>query len=145
MDADDDRAGWHAQRRRAVAVHAAALDADRAAEAQRAAALLADFVREAAARGLTPHPLRARSHDGRTTYRTPVLGWYLRKDRTVAVGSDAGYYVLSVPSSLRARFTGAPVLPSSPKLVVGAGGGDGETIPLARLLERQLTAGAVWP
>jgi len=144
MDADD-RATWHEQRRQAVDGHAAALAADRAAEAEKAGALLRDFVRRAVEAGLAPHALRAVSFDGRSTFRTDLRGWYLKTNRSVAVGADAGYYVLSVPSSLRARLTGATVSPSSPRLVVGAGGGDGETIPLARLLERRLNAGAVWP
>ena len=168
MDADDDRAvphasdrrpgpppdttrpeapgaSWPEQRRQAVAGHAAALEAARTAEATRAAGLLADFVRRAAEAGLPPGPLRAASFDGRSTYRTTLRGWYLKANRSVAVGEDGHYYVLTVPSSLRARFTGADVPPSTPRLVVGAGGGDGETIPLADLLDRRLTAGAVWP
>ena len=149
MDADDDRAAPHAPRRPTAptpaAGHAAALEAGRAAEAKEAGALLADFVRRAAGRGLPPGPLRATSYDGRSTYRTTLQGWYLKKNRSVAVGADGGYYVLTVPSSLRARFSGADVPPSTPRLVIGAGGGDGETIPLALLLERRLEAGAVWP
>jgi len=142
---DDDRATWQEQRRQAVAGHAAALEAGRAAEAQQAGALIAGFVQRAAERGLPPGPLRARSFDGRSTYKTPVRGWYLKSNRSVAVGADGGYYVLTVPSSLRARFSGAHVSPSLPRLVVGAGGGDGETIPLAQLLERRLDAGVTWP
>jgi hypothetical protein len=144
MDADD-RAAWDEQRRQAVAGHAAALDAGRAAEAAQAGRLLADFVRRAAEHGLPPAELRARSFDGRATYRTRLRGWYLKANRSVAVGEDAQYYVLSVPSSLRARFSGADVPPSTPRLIVGAGGGDGETMPLERLLQRRLDAGAVWP
>jgi len=142
---DDDRARWQEQRRQAVAGHAAALDAGRNAEAQQAGALIAGFVRRAAERGLPPGPLTARSFDGRATYKTRIRGWYLKSNRSVAVGADGGYYVLTVPSSLRARFTGAEVSPSLPRLVVGAGGGDGETIPLAQLLERRLEAGVTWP
>jgi len=145
MDADDDRAAWHEQRRQAVAGHAAAQEAGRAAEAKQAGELLTGFVRQAAERGLPPGRLSARSFDGHATYRTHLRGWYLKANRSVAVGEDGRYYVLAVPASLRARFTGAEVTPSLPRLVVGAGGGDGETMPLARLLERRLDAGAVWP
>jgi hypothetical protein len=141
----DEQAAWHEQRRRAVDGHAAALAAGRAAEASQAAALLADFVRRAAERGLPPHPLTARSVGGRTTYRTRVQGWYLKSNRSVAVGAGGEYYVLTVPASLRARFTGAQLTPSTPRLIVGAGGGDGETIPLAQLLAQRLDAGVVWP
>jgi hypothetical protein len=142
---DDEQAAWQQQRRQAVAGQAAALEAGRAAEAAQAGALLADFVRRAAQRGLRPEVLSARSFDGRATYRTRLRGWYLKSNRSVAVGEDGAYYVLTVPSSLRARFRGAEVAPSPPRLVVGAGGGDGETIPLAQLLERRLDAGVSWP
>ncbi|GGK84623.1 hypothetical protein [Mangrovihabitans endophyticus] len=141
----DDNRAWTERRKQAVAGHAAALSADREAEAERAAALLADFVREASARGLTPGPLRVRAVDRNATYRTRLRGWYLKRNRSVAVGEDGRYYVLSVPASLRARLTGAEIAPSLPRLVVGAGGGDGETIPLAQLLTRRLDAGVTWP
>ncbi len=141
----NERAAWHEQRRRAVDGHAAALAAGRAAEAREAAALLAGFVRQAAERGLEPHMLRARSYDGRTTYRTRIRGWYLKSNRSVAVGTDGEYYVLTVPASLRTRFTGADLSPSTPRLIVGAGGGDGETVPLTQLLDQRLDAGASWP
>ena len=62
---DDERAAWQEQRRQAVAGHAAAFEAGRAAEAEQAAALLADFVRQARERGLTPSVLTATSFDGR--------------------------------------------------------------------------------
>jgi hypothetical protein len=141
----DERSQWEQQRRQAIDGHAAALAAGREAEAAKAADLLASFVRRAAERGLPPHPLTARSFDGRATYRTKVRGWYLKSNRTVAVGEHGEYYVLTVPSSLRARFTGADLSPSVPRLIVGAGGGDGETIPLARLLDQRLDSGVSWP
>jgi hypothetical protein len=138
-------AAWLEQRRQAVAGQAAALDASRAAEAAKAAALLADFVARATERGLRPEVLTARSFDGRATYRTKLRGWYLKANRSVAVGADGNYYALTVPSSLRARFTGADIEPTLPRLIVGAGGGDGETMPLAQLLQRRLDAGVTWP
>ncbi|MEV0901866.1 hypothetical protein [Actinoplanes sp. NPDC049802] len=141
----DEQAAWREQQRRAVAIRAAALEADRTAEARQATALLDDFVRRAADAGLAPHTLAARSLDGRSTYRTRIRGWYLKSDRSVAVGDDGEYYVLTVTPSLRARFAGAELSPSMPRLIVGAGGRDGESIPLATLLDRRLTAGDVWP
>ncbi|MGX6605554.1 hypothetical protein ACWKSP_26000 [Micromonosporaceae bacterium Da 78-11] len=141
----DERAVWQQQRRAAVAGHAAALEAGRAAEAREAAALIDDFVHRAAERGLTPQTLIARSFDGRSTYRTHVRGWYLKANRSVGVGEDGEYYVLSVPASLRARFAGADPTPGMPRLIIGAGGGDGETVPLAQLLARRLNAGVSWP
>src|SRR3954469_1260794 len=141
----DERAAWNEQRRQAIAGHAAAQAASRETEARQAAELLTAFVRRAAERGLPPHPLTARSFDGHATYRTKATGWYLKSNRSVAVGEHGEYYVLTVPASLRARFTGADLPPSTPRLVVGAGGGDGETLPLAQLLERRLDAGVAWP
>ena len=140
-----DPSSWAEQRRRAVAGHGAALDAARAAEAAEGLALIADFVRRAGAAGLAPHPLAARALTGTATYRTTLRGWYLKSNRSVAVGEDGGYYVLSVPASVRARLRGAVVEPSPPRLVVGAGGGDGESVPLRELLERRLAAGPRWP
>jgi hypothetical protein len=142
---NDERAAWREQRRQAVDGRAAALEAGRAAEAEKAAALLADFVRRAAERGLTPSVLSAQSFNGRSTYKTKLRGWYLKTNKSVAVGTDGKFYTLTVPSSLRARFTGAEVEPSTPRLVIGAGGRDGETMPLAQLLERRLEAGVSWP
>jgi hypothetical protein len=141
----DDRAAWHEQRRQAVAGHGAALEAARAADAARARVLIDDFVRRAAELGVHPEVLSARSLDGRSTYRTRLRGWYLKANRSVAVGEDGEFYVLSVPSSLRARFSGAEVQPSTPRLVIGAGGGDGETMSLETLLQRRLDAGGARP
>jgi hypothetical protein len=141
----DEQAAWREQQRHAAAVRAAALEADRAAETRRAEALLDDFVHRAGELGLRPHVLTARSLDGRSTFKTHVRGWYLKSDRSVAVGEDGGYYVLTVAPSLRARFAGADLSPSAARLIVGAGGGDGDPIPLATLLERRLTAGDRWP
>jgi hypothetical protein len=142
---DDERALWQERRRQAVTGHAAAQADERAVEAREAGALLARFIRRAAERGLPPHQLSARTFDGRSTYRTTVRGWYLKSNRSVAVGADGGYYVLTVPSSWRSRFAGADLAPSVPRLIVGAGGGDGETVPLTDLLDRRLEAGVSWP
>jgi hypothetical protein len=141
---DDAQADWHEQRRRAVAGHAAAFEAARAADAAQARELLADFIRQAQLRGLRPERLSARSLNGHSTYRTRLRGWYLKANRSVAVGEDGAFYVLTVPSSLRARLGVAEVQPSEPRLVIGAGGGDGETMPLAQLLQRRLDAGTGW-
>jgi hypothetical protein len=37
------------------------------------------------------------------------------------------------------------VEPTEPRLVIGAGGGDGESLPLRELLDRRLAAGPDWP
>jgi hypothetical protein len=133
-----ERADWAEQRRRAIAGHAADLERRRAAEIEQARRLIADFAREARERGLPVEPLTARAYHGRGTYRTGLRGWYLRPDRSVAVGEDGEFYILTVPGSLRARFTGVAVPPAEPRLVIGEGGRDGESMPLAALLRQRL-------
>ncbi|WP_435736598.1 hypothetical protein V5D56_17745 [Cellulosimicrobium sp. PMB13] len=129
-----DADAWRRQRTEAAEHQQRELDRRRAQESAAARALLADFVERARERGLEPEPLRARSFDGRATYRTPVLGWYLRRNRSVAVGTDGEFYVLGVPASLGARLRGATLTPSDPPLVLGKGGRDGESIDLADAL-----------
>ncbi|WP_372593031.1 hypothetical protein [Actinotalea sp.] len=137
MPEDDD---WRERRRDAAAEHERALLRRRAEESAAAHALLVDFVAEARRRGLDPVPLRARSYDGRHRYRTTTTGWYLRRNESVAVGTDGSFYVLGVPASLRSMLAGVTLAPSDPPLVLGKGGRDGESIDLpdalALVLER---------
>lgn len=145
MGETSDDTGWAAQRQRAIEVHAAGLRTRAGTEAAEARRLVADFVRRASEHALPPVPLVARGFNGRSRYRTGLRGWYLKPDRSVAVGTDGAFYILSVPASLRARFTGATLVPSTPPLIVGEGARDGESVPLADLLARRLAAGTDWP
>ena len=129
------------ERREAAEEHARALERQRAAETAQARVLIADFARQAHERGLRPSPLKARAQNGRSYYRTRLTGWYLRHDHSLAVGVDGQFYILTVPPSLRSHVTGADVPPADPPLVVGAGGRDGESIPLPQLLQLRLDAG----
>ncbi|MFV2105458.1 hypothetical protein [Micromonospora sp. LOL_015] len=129
---------WARRRRQAIAAHEVAQRQLQAAEADEAAALLARFVAEAARRGFAPVPLTARPYRGWGRCRTGLHGWYLKADRSLAVGTDHNLYLLSVPPSLRARLVGVRLAPARPRLVIGAGGRDGESIPLATLLDRRL-------
>jgi hypothetical protein len=137
----DDLGHWQRRRRHAVTVHAEAQERRRAAEASQARSMVADFVRKARERGLPAERLAARPYTGRGRYRTGLRGWYLKADRSMAVSEDGAFYLLGVPASLRARFTGVTLEPHDPPLVVGQGGRDGESIPLATLLERVLNRG----
>lgn len=138
-DAPDQRAAdWRSRRREAADAHEAALRARRQAESARARELIARFVADARARGVAPEPLHAQGYGGRGRYRTPLEGWYLRRDRTVAVGTDGGFYVLTVPPSLAARLRGVRPEPQDPPLVIGAGGKDGESLDLPVALARAL-------
>ncbi len=125
---------WRDQRAEAAEQHARSLRRRQEAEAAQARELLGQFVAEATRRGIAPVPLRASSYDGRARYRTEALGWYLRRNESVAVGTDGEFYVLSVPRSLRARFVGARPEPSDPPLILGKGGRDGESIDLVDAL-----------
>jgi hypothetical protein len=128
---------WRAQRDRAVAAQAADQARRATAEAGQAAGMLREFVAAARARGLAPVPLVARSYGG-ARYRTMLRGWYLRRDESMAVAEDGRFYVLTVPGSLAARFTGARPEPATPRLVLGEGGRDGERMPLRAVLDRLL-------
>ena len=125
---------WRRRRTESAAHQQRELDRQRARETAAARALLAEFVARARERGLAPEPLRARSFDGSATYRTPLKGWYLRRNRSVAVGEDGEFYVLGVPGTVLGRLRGVDVEPSDPPLVLGKGGRDGESIDLADAL-----------
>jgi hypothetical protein len=141
----DASAAWREQRRAAADAQASAMDRRKAAETERARRIVADFVAAAQEHGLAPQPLVARAYSGRGEYRTGLLGWYVRRNRTLAVGVDGEFYILTVPGGLRARLRGAVPPPADPPLVVGAGGRDGESIPLQELLQLRLDAGDDWP
>jgi len=143
--AEDGSGSWAEQRRRAVAAHAAADARRREAEVERARELIKEFVREALERGLRQTQLTATAYNGRTRYRTPLTGWYLDVAQIHAADTAGAFYVLTVPSSLRARLTGATPRPEPPKLVIGEGGPDGQSMPLPTLLRKRLDAGDGWP
>jgi hypothetical protein len=131
-----DASAWRDRRREAAVSHAAALERRRAAEVSRARELVAAFVRDMTEVGVAPERLRARVPGRRVTYRTRLTGWYIRVNRSLAVGVDGGFYIMDVAPSLKARFLGADVEPSDPPLIVGRGARDGESIDLAELLHR---------
>lgn len=110
------------------------------AESREAQVLIDAFVAEARARGIAAEPLRATLFDGHGV-KTDKSGWYLRKNKSVAVGDDGAYYVLTVPGGLRERLSGARLTPSPPPLEVGRGGRDGETGDLAEFLRKRLEMG----
>jgi len=109
-------------------------------ESLQAQKLIDEFVVTAKAKGITPHPLRAKLYSG-PPVKTDKVGWYLRKNQSVAIGDDGSYYVLAVPGGLRERLSGVKLTPSPPPLVVGEGGRDGETAALADFLQWRLEPG----
>jgi hypothetical protein len=131
-------AAWREERRAAAAAHGELLADRQRAESAQAQEQIDAFLRRALAGGPAPVALSARSYDGRARYRTPLVGWYLRRDETVAVDTDGKFYVLTTPSSLAARFRGVTPEPSAPPLVIGAGGKDGESLDMSEALARVL-------
>lgn len=134
----DPQAKWRAQRSENARHLADELARRQHRESEQASALLKDFVALAQTNGIAPVTLRARSYNGRSRYRTSVLGWYLKMNETLAVDTAGNFYVLSVDSSLRNRFLGAQITPSPPPLVLGKGGRDGESLDLAEAIDRIL-------
>ena len=106
-------------------------------ESRRAQVLIDQFVLDAQAQGLAPEPLRATLYSGQAV-KTDKTGWYLRKNRSLAIGDDGAYYILTVPGGWKERFTGVRLTPSPPPLIVGKGGRDGETGDLAEFLRLTL-------
>ncbi|WP_405067181.1 hypothetical protein OG558_36945 [Kribbella sp. NBC_01510] len=137
-----DQANWRAERREAAAAQAAALERRKAGESVQARELLVGFVKEMRARGVEPEPLRAQVVGSGASYRTGVIGWYLRRNRSLGVDVDANFYILGVPASLKSRLAGVDILPSDPPLVVGQGARDGESMPLKELLRLRLASTA---
>ncbi len=138
---DTEAARWREERREAAQAHAEALGRRRQAESARAHAMIVEFIAHARVHGPAPEPLRVRTFDGRHRYRTPLEGWYLRTDETVAIDTDGAFYVLRAPSSLAGLVRGVRPEPSDPPLVIGAGGKDGESVDMKDALAR-LRAGA---
>ncbi len=132
---------WAVRRRHAAAAHADREQSRRAGETAKAREIVAGFVAEATSRGLRTERLRVRPYSGRGSYRTAVEGWYVRRDHSLGVGVDGEFYVLSVPTSLGARLSGARLEPSDPPLVAGRGARDGQSMDLAALLRKRLEAG----
>jgi hypothetical protein len=127
-----ERAEYHvaAQRRR---------DEEESAKAQ---VLVDRFVARATEAGLPTQELTARPWSGTGRYRTGVVGWYLRRDGSVGVGVDGGFYVLIVPPVTFGRWRRVRVDPTPPPLEVGKGGRDGDAIALKALLEQRLDPSA---
>ncbi|BDZ60321.1 hypothetical protein Lsed01_01538 [Demequina sediminis] len=121
-----------------------ALERRRQAESREAAVLIAQFARDAAAAGVRAEVLTARSYNGQSRVRTQVTGWYLKRDRSVGVGTDGLFYVLSTPVGLRERLRGATLSPADPPLELGRGARDGESLPLVEALRKRLDAGSDW-
>ena len=110
-------------------------------ESAKAQVLIDRFVERATQAGLATQELTARPWSGRARYRTGVMGWYLRRDRSVGVGVDGRFYVLAMAPVRFGRWRTVTLRPIPPPLEVGKGARDGESFDLADLLETRLQ----WP
>ncbi|QIK83975.1 hypothetical protein [Sanguibacter sp. HDW7] len=128
--------GWAEQRREAALVHEQRLREKQAGETARARVLVEDFLVRARAQGVEPEPLLARDYSGGGPYRTGLRGWYVRANRSAAIGEDGEFYVLTVAGGLVARLRGSRPEPSDPPITLGKGGRDGESIDLRDALAR---------
>ena len=110
-------------------------------ESEKAQVLIDAFIAKAMGLGIDPEPLRARTFAG-AEVKTYKVGWYIRKNHSIAVGTDGGYYQLTVPggSGLLERLRGVKLAATPPPLVVGRGGRDGETGDLSEFLDRVLAS-----
>ena len=139
-----EHADWQARRRDGADRKAEALEKHRAAESQRARVMIREFVEAARATNLPTEHLMARGYDGNGRYRTDVVGWYLRRDHSIGIGANGEFYVMTVQPSWWGRIVGAEVPPRDPPLILGAGGRDGESMPLQEILRKRLEEGVDW-
>jgi hypothetical protein len=137
-DGADDAARRRAERGERADEHRAAHLRRREQESAKAQVLVDRFVEEAIRSGLPAEELTARPWSGQVRYRTGVVGWYLRSDRSVGVSRDGGYYVLVVPPRRFGRLRTLRLEPTSPPLQVGEGARDGESVALDALLRMRL-------
>src|SRR5690625_1937781 len=129
---------WAAQRSAAASEHLARLEARQDAEHRRAEGHLAAFIHAARAADLAAEPLRMQGYNGGRSARTPLRGWYLRKDRKAGIDTDGNFYLLARPLGVLDVLRGAAPRASRPPLVLGAGGRDGDSVELTDALERLL-------
>jgi hypothetical protein len=137
----DDAAEHRREQAERAAYHVQAQRRRSQNESAKAQVLIDRFVEQATQAGLPTEELTARPWSGSGRYRTGVVGWYLRTNRSVGVGTDGSFYVLNVPPVRLGRWRTVHVDPAPPPLVVGKGAGDGEVFDLAVLLRQRLE----WP
>jgi hypothetical protein len=135
---DDEAVRRRAERAERAAAQVAANRRRSEQESAKAQLLVDRFVEQALAAGLPTEELTARPWSGRSRYRTGIVGWYVRRDQSIGVGRDGGYYVLVVPPVRLGRWRGVSLTPTPPPLQVGQGARDGESIALDALLDLRL-------
>lgn len=134
----EDSAARRAERAERADYHVQAQRRRSEQESAKAQVLIDRFVAQATQAGLATEELTARPWSGSGRYRTGVVGWYLRRDRSIGVGMDGSYYVLVVAPQRFGRWRTVPIDPTPPPLQVGQGARDGESVALEALLEMRL-------
>ncbi len=137
----DDAARRRVERAEQAEAHVEAQRQRKDQESARAQVLVDRFVVRATEAGLATEELTARPWSGRGRYRTGVIGWYVRRDHSVGVGVDGGYYMLVVTPERFGRWRTVSVPASPPPLQAGSGARDGESVALEVLLDMRLH----WP
>jgi hypothetical protein len=137
-DEDAERDRRRAERAERAGHHRAAHEGRRERESARAQVLVDRFVADALRAALPTEKLTARPWSGRGRYRTGLVGWYLRSDRSIAVDVDGGYHRLVVAPVRLGCWRTVRLAPARPPLLVGEGARDGESIELAVLLQMRL-------
>jgi hypothetical protein len=134
----EDAAQWRAAQAERAQYHVQANRRRSEEESAKAQVLIDRFVERAQQAGLPTEELTARPWSGRGRYRTGVMGWFLRRNGSVGVGTDGAFYVLNVAPVRFGRWRTVRIEPTPPPLIVGKGGGDGETFALDELLDMRL-------
>ncbi len=138
MSAQGDQEDWTRHRQEVFEAKEQALHAARQAEHEKATTMIREAITRFREAGIAPVPLRAKPYAGPGTIRTALEGWYLKKDRTLAVDTEGRYYVMRVDGGLRSRLQGATPEPRPAPLVVGRGARDGDSFDLPELLQMRL-------
>ena len=107
-------------------------------ESVKAQVLLDAFVEQATQAGMPTEELTVRPWSGGGRYKTGVVGWYLKRDQSVGVGTDGRFYVLVVAPQRFGRWRTVAVEATPPPLQVGKGGRDGDSVALDTLLEKRM-------
>ncbi len=134
----EDAARWRAEQAERAEYQVRAQRRREEEESARAQVLIDRFVERARDSGLPTEELTVRPWTGRTRYRTGIAGWVLRRSGSVGVDTDGRFYVLTMAPVRFGRWRTVHIDPTPPPLIVGKGGGDGETFDLADLLEKRL-------
>ena len=92
---------------------AARLDRLRDSESAKAAVLVEAFARDAREAGILPERLLARPYSGRSTMRTNITGWYIKRDHSVGISVDGHFYLLHAPGGIKERLRGVVLEPST--------------------------------